>query len=214
MHLKKKILKIIAMLTLLISNDSFELYEKLEKDNDISIKFEDLPNEFTLQSYDTVVDFIQKTKNLEFECLMYFDYVTGKILKFEIGTSNNVKIDFNKEFDDHHVASIHNHPKSVYSPPSGKNFGILMREFEDYELIVGDSGLWILKAKGINFNLNLDLKYSALMILDSCQEYSIKRYPPSKANDICDVMYGTMLSNYINDKNLKDIQLTKKEYQL
>ena len=77
-----------------------------------------------------------------------------------------------------------------------------MREFEDYELIVGDSGLRILKAKGINFNLNLDLKYSALMILDSCQEYSIKRYPPSKANDICDVMYGTMLSNYINDKNL------------
>ena len=214
MHLKKKILKIIAMLTLLISNDSFELYEKLEKDNDISIKFEDLPNEFTLQSYDTVVDFIQKTKNLEFECLMYFDYVTGKILKFEIGTSNNVKIDFNKEFDDHHVASKKKKKKSVYSPPSGKNFGILMREFEDYELIVGDSGLWILKAKGINFNLNLDLKYSALMILDSCQEYSIKRYPPSKANDICDVMYGTMLSNYINDKNLKDIQLTKKEYQL
>ena len=30
------------------------------------------------------------------------------------------------EFDGKNVASIHNHPADVFSPPSGKNFGILM----------------------------------------------------------------------------------------
>ena len=53
------------------------------------------------------------------------------------------------EFEDNYVASIHNHPSIVYSPPSGKNFGILLRDFEDYELVVGPNELWVLKAKGI-----------------------------------------------------------------
>lgn len=127
---------------------------------------------------------------------------------------DKVKIEFSDgEFEGFHVASIHNHPPGVYSPPSDKNFEILMRDFEDYELIVGQSGLWILKAKGINLQLNLNLKLSALMILDSCQEYTKKKYPHPKSDEICDIMYGVMLSNYINDKDINDIQLTKKEYQ-
>lgn len=174
-----------------------------------------LPDEFTSNSYESIVGFIQKTKNLEYECIMYFDYVTGQILKFETGIKAQVKIEFNDgEFEGHHVASIHNHHSGVYSPPSDKNFGILMRDFEDYELVVGQNGLWILKAKGINFQLNLNLKLSALTILDSCQEYSKKKYPYPQSDEICDIIYGLTLSNFINDKNIKDIQLTKVEYQL
>lgn len=30
--------------------------------------------------------------------------------------------------------------------------------------------------------------------------------------DICDVVYGDLLSKYINDKNMDDMQLTKKEH--
>lgn len=212
----KKILIIICMvLTLFIDENSLDKYNQLEKDKKISIKLEDLPSEFTSNSYDTVVEFIQKTKSLEYECLMYFDYITGQILKFKIGGIDEVKLNFQEnEFDGFHVASIHNHPSSVYSPPSGKNFGILMRRFEDYELVVGERGLWILKAKCVNSQLNLDLKVSALMILDSCQEFVRNKYPSTKFNEISDIMYGVMLSNYINDKNINDIQLTKKEYLL
>ena len=58
------------------------------------------------------------------------------------------------------------------------------------------------------------LKMSAEVFLVSCQEYCDKMYSDSeKADEVCDKMYGTRLSNYINDNNIKDIQLTKKEYQ-
>lgn len=40
-------------------------------------------------------------------------------------------------FENHHVASIHNHPKGFLSAPSGQNFQILEIENEDYELICG-----------------------------------------------------------------------------
>ena len=197
MYIKKILLIIIAILTLFAN----KRYEKLEKDKKISIKLEDLPEEFTSESFETIVEFIQKTKNLEYECIMYFDYVSGQILKVATGEINEVKIRFKDgEFEGFNVASIHNHPQGVYSPPSDKNFTILMRDFEDYELIVGQSGLWILKAKGVDFQLNLDLKLSALMILNSCQEYTKNKYPYPQSNKICDIMYGVMLSNYINDK--------------
>ena len=200
---------------LLLNTSSFEEYRKLEKDENISIRLDDLPKEITPEAYETIVEFIQKTKNLEYECIMYFDYVTGQILKFETGLKDKVKIEFGDgEFEGFHVASIHNHPPGVYSPPSDKNFGILMRDFEDYELIVGQNGLWILKAKGIDFQLNFELKFSALKILDSCQEYTKNKYPYPQSDEICDIMYGVSLSNYINDKNINDIQLTKVEYKL
>jgi hypothetical protein len=35
----------------------------------------------------------------------------------------------------------------MYSPPSDTNFGIFLRDFEDYELIAGNNCLWILKGK-------------------------------------------------------------------
>ena len=59
------------------------------------------------------------------------------------------QLEDNEKLHEKHVASIHNHTKDTFSPPSGKNFGILNREFEDYELIAGYYSFWILKAKGI-----------------------------------------------------------------
>lgn len=183
-----------ALSCLLLNTSSFEEYMKLTKDENISIKLDDLPTEFTSEAYETIVEFIQKTKDLEYECLMYFDYVTGQILKFETGLKDKVKIEFSDgEFEGFHVASIHNHPSGVYSPPSDKNFGILMRDFEDYELVVGQNGLWILKAKGIDFQLNFELKFTAPKILDSCQEYSKNKYPYPKSDEICDIMYGAII---------------------
>ena len=203
------------MLSFFVKSSSFEEYAKLKKDERISIRLEDLPYEFTPKSHETIVEFIQKTKNLEYECIMYFDYVTGEILKFETGQKSQIKIEFDDgEFEGRHVASIHNHPPEVYSPPSDKNFGILMRDFEDYELIAGPNGLWILKAKCVDFQLNFELKFSALQILVSCQEFSKNKYSYPKSDEICDIMYGVSLSNYINDKNINDIQLTKVEYNL
>ena len=215
MNLKKNFLIIWTMLSFFVNPSSFEEYAKLKKDERISIRSDDLPCEFTQESYETIVEFIQKTKNLEYECIMYFDYVTGEILKFETGQKSQVKIEFDDgEFEGKHVASLHNHPSGVYSPPSDKNFGILVRDFEDYELIVGQNGLWILKAKCVDFQLNFELKFSALQILVSCQEFSNNKYSYPKSDEICDIMYGVSLSNYINDKNINDIQLTKVEYQL
>ena len=59
--------------------------------------------------------------------------------------------------------SIHNHPINAFSPPSGKNFNILLRDFEDYEFIVGRDGLWILKAKGIHNDLIEDIREAYLV---------------------------------------------------
>lgn len=85
MYIEKFFLIISSILTLLVDNGPFREYNELEKDETISIRLEDLPDEFTNESHDTVVEFIQKTKNLEYECIMYFDYVTGEMLKFAIG---------------------------------------------------------------------------------------------------------------------------------
>ena len=94
-------------------------YSKLENNHDISIKREDLPEEFSDEAYKTVVDFIQKTRGLDYEWVLYFDYVTGEILRCASGESNKVKISFSEgEFEGRHIASIHNHPENVYSPPS------------------------------------------------------------------------------------------------
>ena len=88
---------------------------------------------------------------------MYFDYITGEILKCKIGSETKVELKFEEnEFNGKHVASIHNHTKDMYTPPSDKNFAIFSRKWEDYELIAGINGLWILKAKPVlNMCVNL-----------------------------------------------------------
>lgn len=212
---KNILIYIMIIVTLMLNFLNLTKYERLNAKTNKTIKISDLPEEFSQDALKTINDFIQKTHNLNYEIVIYFDYITGEILKCGIGSLNRVKLKFVEgEFEGHSVASIHNHPQSVYSPPSDKNFGILMRDFEDYELVVSIDELWVLKAKCVNPILHIDLKMSAEYILDSCQEYCTKLYSNNKkADEVCNIMYGTSLLNYINDKNIKNTQLTKKKYQ-
>lgn len=207
---------IVVLLTNLVNIDvDFKDYENLKINNVPSINPMDLPMEFGEDAFRTVDEFIKKTHYLDCEWVIHFDYITGEILKCKKGGKDNVSVTFEEgEFEGHPVASIHNHPSDVYSPPSGNNFGILLRSFEDFELIAGFDCLWILKAVDVDMKLNVELKLYADLLLDSCQDYWKKKYGSSeKAYDVCDIMYGVMLSNYINDKNINHIQLTKKEYK-
>lgn len=216
MKIKNILMGIIVFLISKINLDeNFEKYDKLELCDVPSIVPSDLPKEFSFSAFKTVDEFIRKTKNLDYEYLIYFDYCTGEILKCVEGIGEKVIAEYDiNEFNGKHVASLHNHPDDVFSPPSGKNFGILLRDFEDFELIAGSDSLWILKAKGVNIGLNVELKVYADLLLDSCQDFCRKKYgDDSRALDVCDVMYGVMLSNYINDKNINHIQLTKMEYK-
>ena len=140
---------IIASMLLNVEKDSdCEKYEKLEIKNAPSIKREDLPEEFSEKAFETVDEFIRKTADLNYEIALHFDYMTGEIINCAIGKLDKVEIEVNEEqMKDKFVASIHNHPKGVFSPPSGKNFRIFEREYEDYELIAGLDSFWILKAK-------------------------------------------------------------------
>ena len=204
----------VLLVCMLGIGDDFEDYQKLKTENVSSIRMEDLPSEFSDEAFKTVDEFIKKTRNLDYEFVVYFDYVTGEILKCAKGIKNNVKITFDDgEFEGHHVVSIHNHTKDSYSPPSDRNFGVLIRDFDDYELVASVKELLILKSKGINILFHLFLKEYARSILKSCQNDCDEKYSDSeKANDICDIMYGIALSNYINDKNIKGIQLTRMGY--
>ena len=192
----------------------FEEYKKLENNNVPLIKKEDLPKEFSQKAYTIIIEFIQKTKCLYYEWVIYFDYCTGEILRCVKGKDNQVRLDFEDgEFEGKHIVSMHNHPINAFSPPSGKNFNILLRDFEDYELIVGRDGLWILKAKGLHNDIIEDIREASLvyyiLTLSRCVDLTGKSGDKIECEDS---LYGSMLSNFINDKKLNNIQLTKKEY--
>ena len=145
---------IFLVVGILNSNRTCSEYYDLDIESNLALKKDDLPLEFSDDALRTVNEFIQKTHNLDHEWVIYVDYMTGEILKCGKGGTDNVSISFKEnEFKNFHVASIHNHPKNIFSPPSGKNFRIFERKFEDYELIVGFENFWILKAKGLHKNL-------------------------------------------------------------
>lgn len=132
MKIKNFFVMVITLLMVIVNMSDFDEYVDLRNDDVPLIKKDDLPVEFSNKAYETIVDFIEKTRNLDYGWVIYFDYVTGEILKSAKGDVDNVKICIgNDEFKGNHVASIHNHPKNILSPPSGRNFGILVRDFED-----------------------------------------------------------------------------------
>ncbi len=115
----------ITLMTNRIGESDYEKYKKLKVETVASIKKSDLPEEFSKKAFDVVDEFIRKTINLNYEIVLYFDYITGEILKCKIGSETNVEIEFeDNEFKGKHIASIHNHTKDMYTPPSDKNFGI------------------------------------------------------------------------------------------
>ena len=203
------------LLSLLNSKSDFKKYDKLKINDVASIKIEDLPEEFGKEAFKTIDEFIKKTAYLNHEWLLYFDYKTGEILRCIEGKKDEVKITFeNDEFEGYHVASIHNHPLDVISPPSGKNFGILLREFEEYELIASKNELWILKAKPVDIHLANEINLFAIYFFNAAEIQADNYYDDEEMKDkYISIAYGESLLNYINDKNIKDIQLTKKRYE-
>ena len=145
---------IFLVVGILNSNQICNEYYDLNIESNLTVKKDDLPEEFSDEALTRVNEFIQKTHGLDCEWAIYFDYNTGEILKCGKGGNDNVNITFkDDEFENCNVASLHNHPKEILSPPSHKNFRIFERNFEDYELIVGFEHFWILKSKGVNENL-------------------------------------------------------------
>ena len=211
----KKIFLMMILVLMLIKQTDCEKYVKLKLNDAPLIKKSDLPPEFSDEAFKVVDEFIRKTIDLNYEILLYFDYTTGEILKCKIGEINKVKIELKEnEFKGHNVASIHNHHKSVYTPPSPQNFSIFQRNFEDYELIAGWNGLWILKGKVKDEKLYFELKVISKSLFNLAFNYSkTKSENIQEIEDICDEKYGYLLSTYINNKNINKIQLTKKEYE-
>ena len=194
MYFRNFLLIIIVFFDILINGNCLKEYEKLEIKDNPSIKLKDLPDEFSLNAFKIIDEFIQ-------------------ILKCSMGNINEVSIVFRDgEFENNHVASIHNHPKSVFSPPSGKNFGIFLRDFEDYELIVAIDELWILKAKCVSEKLMIEFNVASIELFKSALDQANMMYSDKKrVNEVCDMIYGAFLLKYINDKNINHIQLVKKE---
>ena len=188
-----------VMVSMLDFESDLDEYQKLEIKNVSSIRREDLPSDFSDEAFKTVDEFIRKTRDLNYEFVIYFDYVTGEILKCVKGGKDAVSFDFEDgEFEGYLVASIHNHPEDVYSPPSGKNFGILVRNFEDCELIASVNELWILKVKGFHINLLFEFKFMAELFLKASFDDAKLKYDDwNEINDKCEEEYGYQLSKYI-----------------
>lgn len=197
-----------------VADNDLEQYLKLETSNVASVKKSDLPSEFSDKAFKIVDEFIRKTIDLDYEILLLFDYTTGDILKCKIGSENNVEIQYNDdEFNGRHVASIHNHTKDMYTPPSDKNFGIFSRDWEEYELIAARNCLWILEGKLKNETLTFELKMNSRILFNMTLDYFAERYSTEKEkNDKIDEEYGNLLKNYINNKSINKLQLLKREY--
>ena len=165
-----------------------------------SITKEDLPPDFCNMAVKLVDLFRKKTINLDYECLMYFDYKTGELIYCFMGDKDKINDIINEfYFEKKHIASIHNHPKCYLSAPSGDNFQILDFEFEDYELISGSDGLWIIEAKGEIKN-SADIKEE---ILDFYDDFLEKEFSV--------IFYEDFLINYLNNIR-NNISITKKEF--
>ena len=216
MKIKNKILIIICLFLALIQTDESdcEKYRKLKAYDVTSINKSDLPSEFSEKAFRLVDEFIKKTSNLDYEIVIFFDYMTGEIIKCRIGIKDQVKLKFNdEEFKGKNIASIHNHPKNLFTPPSGKNFGIFLREQEKFELIAGHNGLWILEGKYVDEELTKEFQEESMKLFASSLNYCLKKFSTQKEIDArCDYLYRARLSKYINDKNINGIQITKKEY--
>ena len=120
-----------------------------------SITKEDLPDEFSKKAVNTVDMFRRKTYDLDCECMIYIDMETGNVVfcNFAEDKPNEVTGNiYSSLLEGMHIASVHNHPKQFCSPPSGKNFEMLCLDFEEYELILSENELWILKSKEVIFD--------------------------------------------------------------
>ena len=68
-------------------------YKKLKTKNSPSVKYEYLPEDFTINGWKVVDEFAEKTVLSENEWMLYSDYTTGEIQFCFEGTSDNVSGD-------------------------------------------------------------------------------------------------------------------------
>jgi hypothetical protein len=199
-----------------ITDTDYGRYSHLPVNWSISpITKDDLPEEFSSNAVKTVDMFRRKTVGLPYECMIYFDYVDGDIV-----SCNFSKKSFNKVqsiiypylLKDRSIASIHNHPISYGSPPSGRNFEMLGLEFEDFELISSKQELWILESREKIFSndeinrIRSDIEeYYDLIYVDITSEYDEGYLIIDEMNK----RYSDFLLNYLNNK-FENIKLTRR----
>ena len=171
------------------------------------ISQDDLPEEFSPHAVKTVDMFRRKTYDLNFECMIYFDYKTGNIVScsFSDETSFNKvqSIIFPHLIRNMSIASIHNHPVQCGTPPSGKNFEMLGLEFEEFELISSQKELWILESREKLFSddeievihKKIDEFYELLDL-----EINSQTSEDFIFIDTLNRVYGDFLLSYLNDE--------------
>lgn len=191
-----------------VTDMEFQKYRHLEVNWDIPpITKEDLPEECSPQAVKTVDMFRRKTIDLNVECMILFDYITGNIVSCNFSDeSGEDKVEstvYPKLFGDMHIASVHNHPIQYSSPPSGKNFQMLGFDFEDYELIFAKNELWILESKEIVLDDKTVeiIRTKANEYFDACLEKAALNFEEGYlALDNLERCYGGRLLKYINNQ--------------
>ena len=200
-----------------ITDSDYNRYRHLPPNWDIPpITKDDLPPQFSSQAVKTVDMFRRKTFDLPYECMIYFDYITGNIVScnFSVEESpDEIKgVIYKSLLKKMHIASIHNHPIQYFSPPSGKNFEMLGLEFEEFEIISSQREIWILESRDIVlddytlFKLREKFDNSLKSVFDEMRKDFDKDY---LILDNVNEGYGDFLLNYLNRKCDK-IKLTRR----
>ena len=71
-----------------------------------------------------------------------------------------------------------------------------------------------IKGKVKDTKLTFELKTNSQILFQMVLDHYSKRCKNiNEKNDKIDIEYGKLLSNYINNKNIKEIQLLKREYR-
>ena len=94
MKFKKKFLMILCIILLIprTGKNDWKKYKKLKIKDIPSIKRNDLPDEFSEKAFEVVDEVIRKTVDINYEILLYFDYITEEIIKCKIGEKKQNKI--------------------------------------------------------------------------------------------------------------------------
>lgn len=195
----------------------FERYRHLPVNWSVApITKDDLHDEFSPRAVKTVDMFRRKTVDLPYECMIYFDYVTGSIVSCNF--SNNNTPDevqgriYRYLLKKMNIASIHNHPIQYGSPPSGKNFEMLGFDFEEFELISSKNELWILESRERVFSAEEinEIRRTANNYFDLVyDEVNLEFEKGYMVMDNLEKVYGDLLLDYLNN-NFENVKLTRR----
>jgi len=189
-------------------------YKLLKSDKTVkSIDPEDLPKEFCPKACILVDEFHRKTVNQDIEWMLYFDYTTGEEIYCWKGEDDKTGGEYEKiHFKNRKIASLHNHPKKLYSFPSLDNFDILENDFEDYEIICANSSFWIIEFKGILENEIRKQIISDLsnMFREVNREVTLN-FDEHEIGITIDSIYSQYMINYLNIY-YTNVNIKKMEY--